>query len=119
MNGIYFLLQAAHNGQETRLEARRNGHSIVACSSSLQVGDSFHYTLRFKILCVIIESNGSGFPLGPENLEKWEGIFQSGKSPGKSHKILDKLGNSIQILFLIFSDNLYYLLKCIKFSVEK
>ena len=51
----------------------------------------------------------AGFPLGLENLEnleKWEGIFQSGKSQGilnrleksgksqgKSHKILEKLGN--------------------------
>ena len=48
----------------------------------------------------------SGFPLGLENLEKWEGIFQSGKSQGilnrlensgksqgKSHKILENLGN--------------------------
>ena len=44
----------------------------------------------------------TGFPLGLENLEKWEGIFQSGKSQGilmrleksgksqgKSHKILE------------------------------
>ena len=51
-------------------------------------------------------STYSGFPLGLENLEKWEGIFQSGKSQGilnrleksgksqgKSHKILEKLGN--------------------------
>ena len=36
------------------------------------------------------------FPLRPENLEKWKGIFQSGyfeqtgKSQGKSHKILEK-----------------------------
>ena len=51
----------------------------------------------------------SGFPLGLENLEnleKWEGIFQSGKSQGilnrleksgksqgKSHKILENSGN--------------------------
>ena len=47
-----------------------------------------------------------GFPLGLENLEKWEGIFQSGKSQGifnrleksgksqgKSHKILENSGN--------------------------
>ena len=40
----------------------------------------------------------SGFPLRLENLEKWEGIFQSGnfeqagkvgESQGKSHKILE------------------------------
>ena len=51
----------------------------------------------------------SGFPLGLENLEnleKWEGIFQSGKSQGilnrleksgksqgKLHKILENSGN--------------------------
>ena len=48
----------------------------------------------------------TGLPLGLENLEKWKGIFQSGKScgilnrleksrksQGKSHKILEKLGN--------------------------
>ena len=57
----------------------------------------------------------SGFPLGLENLEKWEGIFQSGKSQGilnrleksgksqgKSHKILENSGNFRQILFVIF-----------------
>ena len=58
-----------------------------------------------------------GFPLGLENLEKWEGIFQSGKSQGilnrleksgksqgKSHKILENSGNLRYILFDIFSD---------------
>ena len=57
----------------------------------------------------------AGFPLGLENLEKWEGIFQSGKSQGilnrleksgksqgKSHKILENSGNFRQILFFIF-----------------
>ena len=59
-----------------------------------------------------------GFPLrleNLENLEKWEGIFQSGKSQGiltrleksgksqgKSHKILENSGNFRQILFVIF-----------------
>ena len=47
----------------------------------------------------------SGFPLGLENLQKWEGIFpvtkfKDWKSPGKSHKIQEKSGN----LFVIFSD---------------
>ena len=54
----------------------------------------------------------AGFPLGLENLEKWEGIFQSGKSQGilirleksgksqgKSHKILESQG---------ISDKYYY-----------
>ena len=60
----------------------------------------------------------TGFPLGLEkleNIEKSEGTFQSGKSQGilnrleksgksqgKSHKILEKSGNFIQILFVIF-----------------
>ena len=59
-----------------------------------------------------------GFPLrleNLENLEKWEGIFQSGKSQGilnrleksgksqgKLHKILENSGNFRQILFFIF-----------------
>ena len=30
------------------------------------------------------------FPLGLENLEKWEGIFQSWKSQGSLPKILEK-----------------------------
>ena len=40
----------------------------------------------------------TGFPLGLENLEKWEGIFQSGKSQGiltrleKSGKITQNTG---------------------------
>ena len=42
--------------------------------------------------------NYTGFPLGLENLEKWEGIFQSGKSQGiltrleKSGKITQNTG---------------------------
>ena len=64
------------------------------------------------------EETYPGFPLGLENLEnleKWEGIFQSGKSQGilnrleksgksqgKSHKILENSGNFRQILFFIF-----------------
>ena len=52
------------------------------------------------------ECSSPGFPLGLENLEKWEGIFQSGKSQGilneldksgksqgKSYKILENSGN--------------------------
>ena len=35
----------------------------------------------------------SGFPLGLENLEKWEGIFQSGKSQG----ILNRLEKSGEV----------------------
>ena len=35
-----------------------------------------------------IQGEYTGFPLGLENLEKWEGIFQSGKSQG----IFNRLG---------------------------
>ena len=51
-----------------------------------------------------------GFPLGLENLEKWEGVFQSGKSQGilirleKSGKITQntgKSGNFRQILLFL------------------
>ena len=55
-----------------------------------------------------MESQSSGFPLGLENLEKWEGIFHSGKSQGilnrleKSGKITQNTGkleiNIIDIL---------------------
>ena len=81
----------------------------------------------------------TGFPLGLENLEnleKWEGIFQSGKSQGilmrleksgksqgKSHKILENWRNFRQMLFVTFQWQLnkfvYYLLNLIKFSVKK
>ena len=75
----------------------------------------------------------SGFPLRLENLEKWEGIFQSGKSQGiltrleksgksqgKSHKILENSGNFRQLLFVIFywylNEFVYYLANLIKFK---
>ena len=61
----------------------------------------FLYTAATKTFTIT-----TGFPLGLENLEKWEGIFQSGKSQGilnrleksgesqgKSHKILENSGN--------------------------
>ena len=38
-------------------------------------------------------SSQAGFPLGLENLEKWEGIFQSGKSQEILNR-LDKSGKS-------------------------
>ena len=83
----------------------------------------------------------SGFPLGLENLEKWEGIFQSGKSQGILNR-LEKSGNFEQTgkvrenhtkywkteeisekiicyFSMIFKLTVYYLLKCIKFSVKK
>ena len=58
-----------------------------------------------ELICATSQrSSDSGFPLGLEkleNLEKWEGIFQSGKSEGKSHKILENSGNFRKILFAI------------------
>ena len=60
-------------------------------------------------------SSKTGFPLGLENLEKWEGIFQSGKSQGilnrleKSGKITQNTGklrefeiNIIWYFYLLF-----------------
>ena len=57
------------------------------------------------------------FSHGLENLEKWEGVFQSGeyvgilnklqilgKSQGTLHKILKDSGNFRKMLFVIFSD---------------
>ena len=74
----------------------------------------------YPYLFLLVHSYGPGFPLGLENLEnleKWEGIFQSGKSQGilnrleksgksqgKPHKILENSGNLRSILFDIFSD---------------
>ena len=46
-----------------------------------------------KILNPIGTCQCAGFPLGLENLEKWEGIFQSGKSQG----ILNRLEKSGKI----------------------
>ena len=69
-----------------------------------------------KELCVSSTSSHAGFPLGLENLEnleKWEGIFQSGKSQGilnrleKSGKITQNTGKIREfeiILFDIFND---------------
>ena len=63
----------------------------------------------------------TGFPLGLENLEKWEGIFQSGKSQGilnrleKSGKITQNTGklrefqtNIIFYFLVIFKLTVYY-----------
>ena len=68
----------------------------------------------------------SGFPLGLENLEKWEGIFQSGsfEQTGKSRKITQNTGKNetisdkyYLIFLVIFKLTVYYLLKKINFSV--
>ena len=68
--------------------------------------------LARKEFLIIFLSNplkifSTGFPLGLENLEKWEDIFQSGKSQGILNR-LEKSGkikqNFRQKLFIIFSD---------------
>ena len=45
------------------------------------------------MLIFVWGSTITGFPLGLENLEKWEGIFQS----SKSHRILNRLEKSGKI----------------------
>ena len=73
----------------------------------------------------------SGFPLGLENLEKWEGIFQSGKSRGILNR-LEKSENHTKywkteinwdkyylIFLVIFKWTVHFLVKWIKFSVKK
>ena len=69
--------------------------------------DKFQEMFHYFNLC-------PGFPLGLENLEKWEGIFQSGKSQGilnrleKSGKITQNTGKlgefEINIIWYFFSD---------------
>ena len=66
----------------------------------------------FSVSAFVTIDAMSEFPLGLENLEKWEGIFQSGKSSGnfeqtgkvgrKSAKITQNTGNFRQILFVTF-----------------
>ena len=46
-------------------------------------------------IAIGIFNSDSGFPLGLENLEKWEGIFQSGESQGILNR-LEKSGKIIQ-----------------------
>ena len=59
-----------------------------------------------KCLLYVIGTS-SAFPLGLENLEVWEGIFQSGKSRGifeQTGKVRENYTKywKIQILFVIF-----------------
>ena len=91
----------------------------MVLSSTLRVPGPI-YSVRYRsrltlvIWLTVLESLGhrlfkeySGFPLGLENLEKWEGIFQSWKSQGilnrleksgKSQGILSRLEKSGEIL---------------------
>ena len=50
-------------------------------------------TYKRELVLAVTKCNVTGFPLGLENLEKWEGIFQSGKSRG----ILNRLEKSGKI----------------------
>ena len=45
----------------------------------------------------MVGTTSTGFPLGLENLEKWDGIFQSGKSQGiqNTKQIVKKTGNFV------------------------
>ena len=56
------------------------------------------------VLCDLRKN--SWFPLGLENLKKWEGIFQS----GKSHGILNRLEKSQKYWKTEAISNKYYLL---------
>ena len=55
-------------------------------------------TVVMKAIVNFLHILSTGFPLGLENLGKWEGIFQSGKSQGilnrreKSGKIIQNTG---------------------------
>ena len=42
----------------------------------------YHFVSKSNLHPFVLGIILSGFPLGLENLEKWEGIFQSGKSQG-------------------------------------
>ena len=72
-----------------------------------------------------------GFPLGQENLEKWELIFQSGKSQGilnrlemsrkigqNTGKVREFLTNVIYNFLLIFKWTVYDLLKWLNFVIK-
>ena len=90
-------------------------------------GDQSRHFLQFPPYRASSESSPpspAGFPLG---LEKWEGIFQSGKdqgifadwkSEGKSQEILE-ISDKYYFLFLVIFKCVYYLLKWIKFLVDK
>ena len=65
--------------------------SIMECSrcpTPRPISNRFHRIMSMCSYCTL-----TGFPLGLENLEKWEGIFQSGKSQG----ILNRLEKSGKI----------------------
>ena len=65
VGGMFVIQECSH-----KLHLRK-GYVGFLLSEKIYISTA---TLELKFL--------SGFPLGPENLGKWEGIFQSGKSQG-------------------------------------
>ena len=64
---------------------------VISIFRSSRLGFSRQFLIFQVFFCFIFKL--SGFPLGLENLGKWEGIFQSGKSQG----ILNRLEKSGKI----------------------
>ena len=65
----------------------------VKALSATRLWDSIAHHDSVPLVCV--QEAITGFPLGLENLEKWEGIFQSGKSQGILNR-LEKSGKTTQ-----------------------
>ena len=74
-------------------------HSLIACQRL--GGNTFtshrHDPGSSPVSLCATHKDSSGFPLGLENLKKWEGIFQSGKITQNT----GKLWNFRQILYVI------------------
>ena len=121
------------NIAQTKVTVKRRGKSSLTQNTT---EDTDSNTIAFKTTSKNkrnkAASKAAGFPLGLENLEKWEGIFQSGKSQGilnrleKSGKTTPNTGKLrefqkkiICYFSMIFKWTVYYLLKWIKFSVKK
>ena len=63
------------------------------CARKLTENPFFKQENKFASLCNCVVR--SGFPLGLENLEKWEGIFQSGNFE-QTGKVREKSGKTTQ-----------------------
>ena len=105
---ISFYLQFTGTITEDHLVSTRSGKSATS-----HMGTLLTPVQPTPNLFKLVHLGMPGFPHGLENLEKWEGIFQSEKSRGilnrlekswKSYKIPENSGNFRQILFVIFSD---------------
>ena len=79
---LYFVKMWMSYFQMIKIRGRTIGKRLSRC----RIQDFTRGFQNFK-------AEFSGFPLGLENLEKWEGIFQSGKSQG----ILNRLEKSGKI----------------------